>query len=204
VISVALVDDHPIVRAGLRGILGSDDEIVVVAEASDSNGAVEIARSGRADVMLLDLSLPGRGGFTLVQRVLDESPGLRVIVLSMYDPETHKERAVALGASDYLPKGSSAEVIIGCVKRAAMMPQPRRAKRVIDGLHSALSSRQYDVFMMLVAGRSVTDIANHLNLSVKTVSSHKVAVQKRLGAGSVVDLVNYANTHALIPRPEAE
>jgi DNA-binding NarL/FixJ family response regulator len=204
VISVAVIDDHPIVRAGLRGILSADKEIVVVAEGGDSNAAVEVARSGRVDVMLLDLSLPGRGGFTLLQRVLDEAPNLRVVVLSMYDPETHKPRAIALGASEYLPKGSSAELIINCVKRAALMPQPRRTKRNVEDLHSALSSRQYDVLMKLVAGSTVTDIATELNLSVKTVSSHKIAVQKRLNALSVVDLVNYANAHALIPRHDAE
>lgn len=203
-ISVALVDDHPIVREGLRGILSADKDIAVVADAGDSSGAVEIARSKRADVMLLDLSLPGRGGFTLLQRLLDEAPSMRIVVLSMYDPETHKARALALGASDYLTKGSSAVEIVGCIKRAAAAPQPRRTKRAEDSLHANLSTRQYDVLMELVAGKSVTDIAEQLNLSVKTVSTHKVAVQRRLGVGSIVDLVNYANTHALVPRPEVE
>ncbi|TAG03203.1 MAG: DNA-binding response regulator [Betaproteobacteria bacterium] len=203
-ISVAIIDDHPIVRAGLRGILSTDKELVVVAEGGDSAGAVDIARSGRADVMLLDLSLPGRGGFTLLQRLLDEAPSMRIIVLSMYDPETHKERAVSLGASEYLPKGSSAETIISCIKRAATLPQPRRGKRSDGEPHTQLSNRQYDVLVKLVSGRSVTDIATELNLSVKTVSSHKIAVQRRLDAASVVDLVNYANVHALVPRLEAE
>jgi DNA-binding NarL/FixJ family response regulator len=204
VISVAVIDDHPIVRTGLRGILGADPEIVVVAEAGDSNGALEVARAGKTDVMLLDLSLPGRGGFSLLQRLLDEAPNMRIVVLSMYDVATHKERAVALGASDYLTKGASAAEIIGCIKRAATTAQPRRTKRAEDSMHSNLSTRQYDVLMKLVAGQSVTEIAEQLNLSVKTVSTHKVAVQRRLGLASIVDLVNYANTHALVPRPELE
>jgi DNA-binding NarL/FixJ family response regulator len=197
VISVAIVDDHPIVRTGLRGILGADPEIVVVAEAGDSSGAIEIARAAKTDVMLLDLSLPGRGGFTLLQRLLDEAPGMRIVVLSMYDPLTHKARAVALGASDYLAKGASATEIINCIKRAFASAQPRRTKRADDSLHANLSTRQYDVLMKLVGGRSVTEIAEQLN-------THKVAVQRRLGVVSIVDLVNYANTHALIPRPEVE
>jgi DNA-binding NarL/FixJ family response regulator len=204
VISVAVIDDHPIVRTGLRGILGADPEIVVVAEAGDSNGALEVARAGKTDVMLLDLSLPGRGGFSLLQRLLDEAPNMRIVVLSMYDVATHKERAVALGASDYLTKGASAAEIIGCIKHAATTAQPRRTKRADDSMHSNLSTRQYDVLMKLVAGQSVTEIAEQLNLSVKTVSTHKVAVQRRLGLASIVDLVNYANTHALVPRPELE
>jgi DNA-binding NarL/FixJ family response regulator len=203
-INVAVVDDHPIVRAGLRGILSVDSEINVVGEASDSNSAIDIARAHRIDVMLLDLSLPGRGGFTLLQRLLDEAPSMRVVVLSMYDPETHKARAIALGASDYLAKGASAAQIISCIKTSAAAAQPRRTKRVDDSLHSGLSTRQYDVLIKLVAGKSVTEIAEQLNLSVKTVSTHKVAVQRRLGVQSIVDLVNYANTHALIPRPESE
>jgi DNA-binding NarL/FixJ family response regulator len=204
VISVAVIDDHPIVRTGLRGILGADPEIVIVAEAGDSNGAIEIARAAKTDVMLLDLSLPGRGGFSLLQRLLDEAPSMRIVVLSMYDPATHKARALALGASDYLAKGATAIEIIGCIKRAASATQPRRTKRAEDSLHSNLSTRQYDVLMKLVSGQSVTEIAEQLNLSVKTVSTHKVAVQRRLGVASIVDLVNYANTHALVPRPEVE
>lgn len=203
-INVAIVDDHPIVRSGLRGLLGSDKELVVVAEAGDGGAAVEVARSGRVDVMLLDLSMPGRGGFTLLQRLLNEAPGMRIVVLSMYDPETHRDRAIALGASEYLPKGSSSESIISAIKQAATLPQPRRGKRSARDLHATLSNRQYDVLIQLVSGRSVTEIAAELNLSVKTVSSHKIAVQRRLGAGSLVDLVNYANLHALVTRPDDE
>ena len=193
VIRVGIADDHPVVRSGVRGILSSDRGIEVVGEAEDGRQAIELVRKGDLDVLLLDLAMPGRAGLSLLRQVLDEAPELRVIVFTAYDPVSHKDRALALGASSYLAK------ILEAIHQVVLRPQQKRVANTDGAPHTHLSVRQYDIFIRLVRGESVTDIAKDLHLSVKTVSTHKVTVQKRLGAQSVVDLVRYANENDLMP-----
>ncbi len=196
-VQIGIADDHPIVRAGLKGIVASDATYVVAGEARDSVSTIELVRSKALDLLLLDLSMPGRGGLWLLSRVLDERPGLRVVVISSYDPASHKERSLALGAAAYLHKDTEPAGVLAAVRDALRKPAPARTRLFEAEPHTTLSNRQYDIFMHLVAGKSVTDIAAMFNLSVKTVSTHKVAVQKRLGAESVVDLVRYAARHGI-------
>jgi DNA-binding NarL/FixJ family response regulator len=197
VIRIGIADDHPIVRAGLKGIVSSDSNYVVVGEARDSVSTVELVRKTQMEVLLLDLSMPGRGGLWLLSRVLDEQPTLRVVVISSYDPASHKERSLALGAAAYLHKETDPMGVLAAIREVLRRPAPPRAKVVETEPHTSLSNRQYDIFMHLVAGKSVTEIATMFNLSVKTVSTHKIAVQRRLGCSSVVDLVRYATDHGL-------
>lgn len=197
-IRVAIADDHPIVRAGVRGILSSDRSIQVVGEAEDGQSAIALIRKGGVDVLLLDLVMPGRAGLSLLRQVLDEAPELRVIVFTAYDPVLHKERALALGASGYVAKDSRPAEILDAIHQSMLRPVQKRVASNEGEPHTQLSLRQYDIFIRLVRGESVTDIAKDLHLSVKTVSTHKVTVQKRLGAQSVVDLVRYAVQHQLV------
>lgn len=198
-IRIGIADDHPIVRAGLRGILSGDESFSIVAEAVDSVNTIEMLRKQKLDVLMLDLSMPGRSGLWLLSRVLDEQPGLRVVIVSSYDPASHKERSLALGAAAYLTKDTQPMEVLKVVRDVLRRPAPARARVQETEPHTTLSNRQYDIFMHLVAGRSVTEIATMFSLSVKTVSTHKIAVQKRLGAASVVDLVRYASMHGLAP-----
>ncbi len=197
-IRVAIADDHPIVRAGVRGILSSDRSIQVVGEAEDGQSAIALIRKGGVDVLLLDLVMPGRAGLSLLRQVLDEAPELRVIVFTAYDPVSHKERALALGASGYVAKDSRPAEILDAIHQSMLRPVQKRVASNEGEPHTQLSLRQYDIFIRLVRGESVTDIAKDLHLSVKMVSTHKVTVQKRLGAQSVVDLVRYAVQHQLV------
>jgi DNA-binding NarL/FixJ family response regulator len=201
VVKIGIADDHPIVRAGLKGIVGSDSAFVVVGEARDAGTTIELLRRVPMDVLLLDLSMPGRGGLWLLSRALDEQPSLRVVVVSSYDPLSHRERSLALGAAAYLHKDTEPDGVLAAIRDVMRKPVPQRARRVESEPHTALSNRQYDIFMHLVSGKSVTEIATMFNLSVKTVSTHKVAVQKRLGATGVVDLVRYATDHGLAIEP---
>ncbi len=198
-VRIGIADDHPIVRAGMRGIIASDDSLVMAGEAVDSITTIELLRKQKVDVLLLDLAMPGRGGLWLLSRVLDEQPGLRVIVLSSYDPASHRERSLALGAAAYLTKETEPADVLKAIRDVLRRPAPARVRVMEAEPHTMLSNRQYDIFMHLVAGKSVTDIAGMFSLSVKTVSTHKIAVQRRLGAESVVDLVRYASTHGLAP-----
>jgi DNA-binding NarL/FixJ family response regulator len=197
VTQIGIADDHPIVRAGLRGIVSSDSDYAIAGEAHDSPSTIALLRKTKIDVLLLDLAMPGRGGLWLLSRVLDEQPDVRVIVVSSYDPASHKERSLALGAAAYLNKDTDASGVLAAIREVLRKPVPQRSRVLHNEPHTSLSNRQYDIFMHLVDGKSVTDIATMLNLSVKTVSTHKVAVQKKLGAESVVDLVRYAAQHGL-------
>ena len=201
-VRVVVADDHPIVLAGLVGILSSDRGIRVVGEAADGQQTVELIRRGGVDVLLLDLAMPGRAGLSLLRQLLDEATDLRVIVFSAYDPASHKDRAIAVGAAAYLPKGTQPSEIISTVHDVMLRPVPKRTVGNDEAPHAQLSLRQYDIFIRLVRGESVTDIAKDLHLSVKTVSTHKVTVQKRIGAHSVVELVRYAVQHHLVPATE--
>lgn len=199
VIRVAVADDHPIVRAGVCGILSSDRSIRVVGEAEDGQQAIELIRKGGIDVLVLDLAMPGRAGLSLLRQVRDEAPELRVVVFTAYDAASHKDRSIALGASAYLAKDARPTEILDTIHQVMDRPVQKRTVNVEGAPHTQLSLRQYDIFVRLVRGESVTDIARDLHLSVKTVSTHKVTVQKRLGAQSVVDLVRYAVQHELVP-----
>jgi DNA-binding NarL/FixJ family response regulator len=197
VVRIGIADDHPIVRAGLKAIVASDNVFSVVGEARDSVSTIELLRKTKLDVLLLDLSMPGRGGLWLLSRVLDEQPDVRVVVVSSYDPASHRERSIALGAAAYLHKDTDPNGVLTAIRDVMRKPVPVRTRVLEAEPHTALSNRQYDIFMHLVSGKSVTDIADMFSLSVKTVSTHKVAVQKRLGAEGVVDLVRYASQHGL-------
>ena len=199
VVRVAVADDHPIVRAGICGILSADRKIRLVGEAENGQQAVELVRKRGIDVLMLDLAMPGRAGLSLLRQVRDEAPEMRVIVFSSYDPVSHKARSLALGASAYLAKDTPPTEILQTIHQVMERPIQRRTSNAEDAPHAKLSVRQYDVFVRLVHGESVTDIAKDLHLSVKTVSTHKVTVQRRLGVQSVVDLVRYAALHELVP-----
>ena len=199
VVRVAVADDHPIVRAGICGILSSDSKIRLVGEAENGQQAVELVRKHGIDVLVLDLAMPGRAGLSLLRQVRDEAPEMRVIVFSSYDPLSHKDRSLALGASAYLAKDTPPTEILQTIHQVMERPVQKRTTDSESAPHTRLSVRQYDIFVRLVHGESVTDIAKNLHLSVKTVSTHKVTVQRRIGVQSVVDLVRYAVLHELVP-----
>ncbi len=197
-VRVAVADDHPIVRAGVCGILSADPGIRLIGEAEDGQQDVELIRKGGIDVLVLDLAMPGRAGLSLLRQIRDESPDLRIVVFSAYDPVSHKDRSIALGASAYLAKDARPTEILATIHQVMERPVQKRSASAAGAPHTLLSLRQYDIFVRLVRGESVTDIAKDLHLSVKTVSTHKVTVQKRLGARSVVDLVRYAVQNNLV------
>jgi DNA-binding NarL/FixJ family response regulator len=202
VVRVAVADDHPIVRAGVCGILSADRNIRVVGEASDGQQAVNLVRAGGIDVLVLDLAMPGRAGLSLLRQLRDEAPDLRIVVFSAYDPVSHRDRSIALGASAYLAKDTRPNEILATIHQVMTRPVEKRVPSKEGPPHTLLSLRQYDIFVRLVRGESVTDISKDLHLSVKTVSTHKVTVQKRLGAQSVVDLLRYAVQHELVSTSE--
>ena len=208
-IRVLLADDHAIVRTGLREILESTGDIHVAAEATNGTDALDAVRKGEFDVAVLDLSMPGRSGIELIKLIKDEQPRLRVLVLTMHSEEQYAVRALKAGASGYLTKESAADELVAAIRRIASggaYVSPETAQRLVLGNgsanvelpHTRLSDREYQVFRMIVEGKSVTDIGGALNLSVKTISTHKSRILEKMGVASQAELVRYAVEHKLL------
>ncbi len=210
---VLLADDHAIVREGLRRILATDPSFEVVGEASDGQQVAAAVRAGGFEVLLLDLSMPGRGGIDLLRLVKAERPALRVLVLSMHDEQQYAVRSIRAGASGYLTKDAAPAQLIDAIRKiasGALFITPAVAEALALQLqapsaelpHKRLSDREYEVLLALAAGESITAIAKRLHLSVKTVSTHKTHILEKLNAASLADLVHYALAHRLIDSPD--
>jgi DNA-binding NarL/FixJ family response regulator len=209
VIRVLLADDHAIVRTGLREILESTGDIEVAAEASNGHEALSAVRHGEFDIAVLDLSMPGRSGIELIRLIKEEKPTLRLLILSMHSEEQYAVRALKAGASGYLTKESAADELVAAVRRIAsghahisQETAERLAhdagRRRSDSPHRSLSNREYEVFRMIVAGKSITEIGGELNLSVKTISTHKARILEKMGVASQAELVRYAVENKLV------
>ena len=211
---ILVADDHAIVREGLKRILAADPAFAVAGEAKDAHEALAAVRAGGFDVLLLDLSMPGRSGIELVRQVKAERPGLRVLVLSMHGEQQYAVRAIRAGASGYLTKDAAPTQLVAALRKIAsggLFITPAVAEALALDLqapgsealpHTRLSDREHEVFLLLAAGQSVTAIAERLHLSVKTVSTHKTHIHEKLGLGSLAEVVRYAVTHRLLDSPD--
>jgi DNA-binding NarL/FixJ family response regulator len=208
-IRVFLADDHAIVRAGLKELLTGTGDIEVVGEATNGHEVLAAVREGNFDVLVLDMSMPGRSGVELIKLAKAEQPKIRVLVLSMHSEQQYAVRAVRAGASGYLTKESAADELVTAIRRVAKggaYITPETAERLVLDTssrderppHTQLSNREFEVFRMIVAGRSVTDIAASLNLSVKTISTHKARILEKMNLSSQAELVRYAVKHDLV------
>jgi DNA-binding NarL/FixJ family response regulator len=205
---VLIADDHAIVREGLKRILGGQEGIEIAGEATNGHEVLEHVRRGGFDILLLDLSMPGRSGIELIKQVKEEQPRLRVLVLTMHEEDQYAVRAIRAGASGYLTKESAPGQLVLAIRRLAegrLYISPSVAEqlaldvqpRTDEAPHKLLSDREFEVFQLLVNGRSISDIAAHLHLSVKTVSTHKTRILQKMSASSVADLVRYAIRHRI-------
>jgi len=207
-IRVLLADDHKLVRDGLKGILGAASGIEVAGEAASGDEALALVRAQAFDVALLDLSMPGLSGIDLIKRLRLERPALRILVLSMHGEQQYATRALKAGAAGYLTKDTAAEQLVSALRKVAaggMAISEATAASLLASargsdlpLHSLLSDREFEVFRLLAAGRTPTEIAERLHLSVKTVSTHKARLQQKLNVASTAELVRYALEHDLL------
>ncbi len=205
---VVLVDDHPIVRRGLRETLAAETDFAVVAEAARSEEVLSVLAAQPCDVVLLDLSLPGRGGLEVLKDIRRDFPAVHVLVVSTYAESQYALRAMRAGASGYLTKTSAPEQLVAAVRsvmRTGRYISETVAATLADyardgpaGLpHERLSDREHQVLRLLVSGGTVAGIAADLALSVKTVSTYRTRLLEKLGAGTTADLVRYAIEHKL-------
>ena len=207
-IRVFVADDHAIVREGLKRILGDESDIELAGEATNGHEVLAAVRAGGFDILLLDLSMPGKSGIELVRQVKDEQPRLKVLVLTMHEEDQYAVRAIRAGASGYLTKESASGQLVSAIRRIAegrLHISHNIAEQLAldaqsrgdEAPHKHLSDREFEVFNLLVEGRSISEIAAKLHLSVKTVSTHKTRILQKMSAASVADLVRYAIHHRL-------
>jgi DNA-binding NarL/FixJ family response regulator len=208
-IRLVIADDHAIVREGLKRIVSEAPGLQVEAEAGDGNEVMQLVREREFDVLVLDLSMPGRSGMELIKLVKSEKPKLRILVLSMHQETQYAVRAIKSGASGYLTKESAPAQLVQAINKIASggaYISAEVAEQLALGAmpgaaaaapHESLTDREFEVFRQLVAGTSVTEIAANLKLSVKTVSTHKANLMQKLGIANQSDLVRYAIRHGL-------
>jgi DNA-binding NarL/FixJ family response regulator len=209
-IRIVLADDHAIVREGLKRIVGEVADFTVAGEAADGTEAMKAVRELDFDVLVLDLSMPGRSGMELIKLAKAEKPRLRILVLSMHQEMQYAVRAIKSGASGYLTKesapaqleqairkiaGGGAYVSSEVAEQLALGAMPGAAE---GAPHEKLSDREFEVFQLVAAGEAVTDIAARLHVSVKTVSTHKANLMQKLGLANQTQLVRYAIKHGVI------
>jgi DNA-binding NarL/FixJ family response regulator len=207
-IRIVIADDHAIVREGLKRIVSSISGMQVVGEAADGNQALQRVREIEFDVLMLDLSMPGRSGMELIKLVRAEKPKLRILILSMHQEMQYAVRAIKSGASGYLTKESAPTQLEQAIRKIAQggaFISAEVAEQLALGAmpdsavvpHECLSNREFEVFRLLVDGVSLTDIGNQLHLSVKTVSTHKANLMQKMGLRNMSEVVRYAVAHGL-------
>ena len=211
-IRVVLADDHTIVREGLKQLLGAAGDLEVVAEASDGHGALKAVRERDFDVLVLDMSMPGKSGVELIKQVKSEKPKLRILVLTMHEEHQYAVRAIRAGAAGYLTKESASAELVTAIRKVAgggAYISSEVAEQLALGAmpdaqgppHAALSDREFQVFRMIAEGKSVSDIAQRLSLSAKTVSTHKANLMQKMSLDTTGDLIRYAIAHGLVEKP---
>lgn len=209
-IRIVIADDHAIVREGLKRIVASAEDLSIVDEAADGNEVLRLVREREFDVLVLDLSMPGRSGMELIRLVHAERPRLRILVLSMHQELQYAVRAIKSGASGYLTKESAPAQLVHAIHKIAgggAFVSAEVAEQLALGAmpggspaaaHEALSDREFEVLRLLAAGVSVTDIGTRLHLSVKTVSTHKANLMQKMGWQNQSELIRYAIKHGLV------
>ena len=208
-IRLFIADDHPVVRAGLRGIIEGEVGFEVVGEAASGNELLSTIGRTPAEVLLLDVSMPGPGFLEVMHDLKEAHPRLAVLVLSVHPEDQYAVRALRAGAGGYLTKDHSPEELVAAIRkvhRGGKYVSPTLAEKLAIGLevgtggwpHEKLSDREYDVLCLLGSGRTVKEIAGGLGLSPKTVSTYRARVLEKMKLASNADLVRYAAQHGLI------
>jgi DNA-binding NarL/FixJ family response regulator len=204
-IRILLVDDHSIVRDGLKRILAATTDLQVVGEAASGEVALALVKANDYDLAMLDMSMPGLSGVDLIKRLKLEKPKLRILVLSMHGEQQYAARALKAGASGYLNKDSASELVLGALRKIAAggvhIGDAAAASLLQSGdkpPHESLSDREFEVLRLLVDGLGPTEIGERLHLSVKTVSTHKTRILEKLNVRSTAELVRYALENRLV------
>ena len=212
-ISIFLADDHDVVRQGLRALLQAEPGFVVVGEASEGISAVDRAVSARPEVLVVDLMMPGLGGFEVSRQVKKRSPKTAIVVLSMHATEPYVVEALRSGASAYVAKDADASELIAAIREAAagrrylgspFSGQPieeflRKAESPAADSYDTLTRREREVLQLAAEGLTSNELANRLTISPRTAETHRAHIMKKLGLRGQTELVRYALRRGLLP-----
>lgn len=206
---LVIADDHTIVRRGIQHLVDETDDLTVVGEAESGDQLLTVLRSRPADAVVLDLSLGARDGIEMLEHIRAEFPKLAVLILTMHAEELFAVRALRAGASGFVQKNSDDATLLAAIRRVASggtYVSPSLAETLARDVrrgagdmlpHERLSSREFEIFRLLGRGKTVTEIANDLNLSVKTVSSHRSHILVKTMLRTNADIVDYVSAHGL-------
>jgi len=208
-IRILIADDHPIVRAGFKQVLSETPDMQVTDEAGNGQEAMACVRKKKLDVVLLDISMPGRSGLEVLKELKDEKPKLPVLILSMYPEEQYAIRALRAGASGYLTKASAPNELISAIRKVAEGGKYISAtlgERLTEFLgtdmtrppHELLSDREYQVMLMIASGKTVFSSAEDLCLSVKTISAYRTHIREKMRMKNNAEITFYAVRNGLV------
>ena len=212
-IRILLADDHAIIRDGVKQILADTGDLVVGGEAASGAEALKMVAEQDWDLVILDISMPGKSGLEVLKLIRQSKPRVPVLIFTMHPEQQYALRALHAGASGYLTKESDGEVLIAAIRKVAsgriyftenvaellvreQMPKAHQLS------HTNLSDREFQIFEKLVSGVRLTDIAAELNLSIKTISTHKSRIMQKMKMSNDAELVRYAIAKGLVTIPE--
>lgn len=208
-VRILVADDHAVVREGVKQILAGLDDMRVEGEATNGQETLDKVMKGSYDVVLLDISMPGRSGLEILEEIVSQRPKFPVLILSMHPEEQYAVRALRTGAAGYLTKASAPQELIGAIRKVSQGGKyvtaslaEKLAMELDYGTqkqrHEALSNREYQVMLMLAWGKSVSEIAEELCLSVKTVSTYRTRIMDKMGIKKNAELTLYAVNNNLL------
>jgi two-component system invasion response regulator UvrY len=209
-IRILIADDHAVVRAGLRQFIAAHDDLTVVAEAANGAEVMETVRSTDLDVVVLDISMPGRSGIDILNSLRQTCPELPVLILSGFAEEQYAVNLLRAGAAGYLNKEAAATQLVAAIRTvvqgrkyvsaslAQLLAEGLSVKDLDQPIHTQLSRREFQIFSKLAKGEAVTQIAEELFLSVKTVSTYRTRILAKMGLKTNADLTYYAIKNQLI------
>jgi two-component system, NarL family, response regulator NreC len=211
-IRLLLADDHTILRAGLRSLLDSEPDIIVIGEADEGRAAVKLACELQPDIVIMDIAMPLLSGLEATRQIKHNCPAIKILILSMYDNEEYIRQALAFGAMGYLLKDATAEELIGAVRaihRGEAVLSPPITRLVLENYlrwgdiqkdHSSdgLSPREREVLQLIAEGYTNKQMAEILSLSIKTIQTHRMNLMSKLGLHDRADLIKYAIQRKII------
>lgn len=208
-LKVLIVDDHDVVREGIKKLLGEEPDIAVTAEARNASDAIKRVRSETFDIILLDISLPGQSGLEIIEYIKIEQPKLPILVLSMYPESQFALRALKSGAAGYINKAEAIDKLVNGIRsvcKGNIFVSPSLTSKLVSNLrgdddkpgHEKLTDREYEVMLMITDGKELKEIADDLSISEKTARTHRTRILQKLGLKNNVELTKYAITNKLI------
>jgi len=204
-VRLALIDDHTLVRDGIRALLSVIPTVTVVGEAENGEDAMVMVEHCNPDLLLVDINLPDMNGLELTRQIRDKYPTLKVLILSMYDSKEYVSESLRSGASGYVLKNAPSREIVAAIeaiKNGGTFYSPEIAQKLLldDGTTNALTPRESQVLYKIIQGLNNKEIARVLDISVRTVETHRVSIRRKLNIDKPAALVKYAIDHGIIPK----